>query len=55
MNKEIIISEGLIIKPFEARVADDKLRAKVQYFQKLLKQQQKIKLVRKIKIRSFNA
>lgn len=55
MNKETIISEGLFIKPFEARVIDDKLRAKVQYFQKLLIQQRKNKSIKKIKIGSINA
>lgn len=38
MNKEIIIREGLVTRPFEAKLISDELRARVKYFQKLLSQ-----------------
>lgn len=36
MNTETIIRQGLVTRPFEARLASEELRAKVKYFQKIL-------------------
>lgn len=36
MNPQTKISEGLVTRPFEARLISDELRAKVIYFQKYL-------------------
>lgn len=36
MNKEDIIKEGIVTRPFEVRIISDELRARVLYFQNLL-------------------
>lgn len=54
MDRETTIKQDLIVRPFEARLVDDKLRAKVEYFQKLLAQKREKKLFRKTKRRSIN-
>lgn len=48
MNEEVILKEGLVKKPFEARLADEDLKARVQYFQKLLNLKHKNKTVKRI-------
>lgn len=52
MNTEISHSEGLVTKPFEAKVASCELRIRVEYFKKLLSQKRVKKTIRKIKPRS---
>lgn len=51
MNSETILREGIVIKPFEARLADEELRAKVRFFKKLLAQKSKQKSIGHIKIK----
>lgn len=51
MNKDSIINEGLVKRPFEATIISDELRARVQYFQKLLNQKRKLRATRKIIIK----
>lgn len=55
MDIEIIISQGLVVKPFEARPASAELRARVQYFQRILNQKRKNRLIKRFKIKSINA
>lgn len=38
MSKDTKVREGLVIKPFEARIASNELKARVIFFQKYLKQ-----------------
>lgn len=54
MDKETIIREGLVGKPFEARVIDEQLRARVLYFKQVLAQKNKSKFVKKIRIGRIN-
>lgn len=54
MDREAIIKQGLVVRPFEARLIDDELRAKVEYFKKLLTQKRQKKLFRKLKRKSMN-
>lgn len=35
-NSETILRQGIVVRPFEARVVSDELRARVQHFQNLL-------------------
>ena len=54
MNREIITREGLVKKPFEARVIDEDLRNRVIFFKKLLSQKRALKVNNKVsKIRSY--
>lgn len=55
MNKEaIIIRQGLVIKPFEARLASEELKARVKFFQKILNQSRNKSKLRICKINKYN-
>lgn len=55
MDIEIIIRQGSVVRPFEARPASAELRARVLYFQRILNQKRKSKLIKKFKIKGINA
>lgn len=46
MDREAIIRQELVKKPFEARLIDEELRERVAFFKKLLNQTKKSKLKR---------
>lgn len=48
MNKEQIIQQGKVLRPFEARIVSDELRDRVIYFQNLLNQKRFYSKIRKI-------
>lgn len=52
MNKEVIIKQGTVTRPFEARIVSEELRERVQFFQKLLTQKSK-SIVIKNKVKKF--
>lgn len=54
MDRNQILREGLVIKPFEARTISKELKLRVEYFQKLLKQKNNLESVRKTQIRSIH-
>lgn len=54
MNREIILKEGQVKRPFEARIISNELRARVEFFRNLLKNKNlKPRLSRKIKHKSL--
>lgn len=54
MNREPILREGIVIRPFEARIISEELRERVQISKRILEQKQKIKLIGKPR-KNFNA
>lgn len=54
MNKENIIREGIITRPFEVRAVSDELRARVLYFQNLLQEKRIKNQSKNRKIRRIN-
>lgn len=46
MNKEVIHKEGIIVRPFEARLISEELRKRVQFFKAILDQERKIKSIK---------
>lgn len=56
MNREVILRESPVTRPFEARLISNELRSKVIYFQKLLTEKRlNSKLVsKKFKIKSID-
>lgn len=54
MNREIILKEGQVKRPFEAGIISNELRERVEFFRNLLKNKNlKSKLSRKIKHKSL--
>lgn len=54
MNEELILKEGQVKKPFEARTADHELKIRVEIFKKFLNQKRKAKALNRIRIRGIN-
>lgn len=54
MNREPILREGTVIRPFEARIISEELRERVQIFKRILEQKTKNKLIGKTR-KNINA